>query len=86
MDGSQRINMIMPEVFSDAELGAIKTPTLLLIAEHEILYEPYSTLRTTMTRMPGLEGEIVLGAHHLAAMSKPDVVNARIVSFLQAEG
>ena len=85
MDGSQRINMIMPEVFSDAELGVIKAPTLLLIAEHEILYEPYSTLRTTMTRMPGLEGEIVLGAHHFAAMSKPDVVNARIVSFLQAD-
>ena len=37
-----------------------------------------------MTRMPGLEGEIVLGAHHLAAMSQPDVVNARIVDFLQA--
>jgi len=85
MDGSQRINMIMPEVFSDAELGAIKTPTLLLIAEHEVLYEPHSTLRTTMTRMPGLEGEIVLGAHHFAAMSQPDVVNARIVSFLQAD-
>ena len=33
----------------------------LLIAEHEILYEPHSTLRTPMTRMPGLEGEIVPG-------------------------
>jgi hypothetical protein len=35
--------------------------------------------------MPGLEGEIVLGAHHFAAMSQPEVVNARIVSFLQAD-
>lgn len=58
---------------------------LLLIAEHEILYEPHSTLRTAMTRMPGLEGEIVLGAHHLAAMAQPDAVNARIVDFLQAD-
>ena len=83
MDGSQRINMILPAVFSDAELGAIQAPTLLLIAEHEILYEPDSTLRTAMTRMPGLEGEIVPGAHHLAAMAQPDAVNARIVDFLK---
>jgi pimeloyl-ACP methyl ester carboxylesterase len=85
MDGSQRINMIMPAVLSDAEIGAIRAPTLLLIAEHEILYEPRSTLRTAMKRMPGLEGEIVPGAHHLAAMAQPDAVNARIVNFLQAE-
>jgi pimeloyl-ACP methyl ester carboxylesterase len=84
MDGSKRINMIPPPVFSDEELGAIRTPTLLLIAEHEILYEPKSTLESAMTRMPGLEGEVVPGAHHLAAMSQPDAVNARIVSFLQA--
>ncbi len=77
--------MIMPAVLSDAELGAIQAPTLLLIAEHEILYEPHSTLRTAMTRMPGLEGEIVLGAHHLAAMAQPDAVNARIAEFLQAD-
>jgi pimeloyl-ACP methyl ester carboxylesterase len=84
MDGSKRINMIMPAVLSDAELGAIQAPTLLLIAEHEILYEPHSTLRTAMTRMPGLEGEIVADAHHLAAMAQPDAVNARIVAFLRA--
>jgi pimeloyl-ACP methyl ester carboxylesterase len=85
MDGSKRINMIMPAVLSDAELRAIRAPTLLLIAEHEILYEPDSTLRSAMTRMPGLEGEIVPDAHHLAAMSQPDAVNARIVDFLQAD-
>jgi pimeloyl-ACP methyl ester carboxylesterase len=85
MDGSQRINIAMPAVLSDAELGAIRAPTLLLIAEHEILYEPHSTLRTAMTRMPGLEGGIVPGAHHLAAMSQPAAVNARIVDFLRAE-
>jgi pimeloyl-ACP methyl ester carboxylesterase len=85
LDGSKRINMIMPAVLSDAELSAIRAPTLLLIAEHEILYEPHATLRTAMTRMPGLEGEIVRGAHHLAAMAQPNAVSARIVDFLQAE-
>jgi pimeloyl-ACP methyl ester carboxylesterase len=83
MDGSKRMNLIMPVVLSDADLAAIQAPTLLLIAEHEILYEPQSTLRTAMMRMPGLEAEIVTGAHHLAAMARPDAVNARIVEFLQ---
>jgi pimeloyl-ACP methyl ester carboxylesterase len=85
MDGSQRVDMVMPAVLSDAELRAIRVPTLLLIAEHEILYEPNSTLRIAMTRMPGLKGTIVPGAHHLAAMSQPDAVNALIVDFLQAD-
>ena len=39
-----------------------------------------------MTRMPGLEAEIVPGAHHLAAMAQPDAVNARIVDFLLEDG
>jgi len=33
--------------------------------------------------MPGLEGEIVPNAHHIAAMAKPDEVNERIIQFLQ---
>jgi pimeloyl-ACP methyl ester carboxylesterase len=83
--GTLRINMIMPVVFSDAELGAIRAPTLLLIAEHEIIYEPHATLRRALERMPGLEAEIVPGAHHFAAMSRPDMMNARIVAFLEAD-
>jgi pimeloyl-ACP methyl ester carboxylesterase len=86
MDGSLRMdNMIMPAVFSEAELGAIQAPTLLLIAGHEILYDPDPTLRRAMERMPGLEGEVVADAHHLAAMAQPDAVNARIVAFLEAD-
>jgi hypothetical protein len=36
MDGSLRINTILPAVLPDADLRAIRAPTLLLIAEHEI--------------------------------------------------
>ena len=37
-------------------------------------------------RMPGLEGEIVKGADHVAAMAQPEAVNARILSFLESPG
>jgi hypothetical protein len=33
--------------------------------------------------MPALEARMIPGAHHIAAMAKPDEVNARIVEFLQ---
>ena len=82
VDGSARINMIMPAVFTRAELEAIRAPALLLIAELELLYDPQATLRLALERMPGLQGAIVPGAHHLAAMARPDDVNDRIIRFL----
>ena len=83
VDGSVRMNAIMPAVLSVAELREIRAPTLLLIAEQERLYDPQATLRLALERMPALEGAIVPAAHHLAAMSQPDDVNARIIAFLQ---
>lgn len=59
-------NMIWPSVFSRDELRTIKAPTLLLIAEYELLYDPNATVRLAQEHMPGLEAEIVPEAHHLA--------------------
>jgi hypothetical protein len=36
-------------------------------------------------RMPQLEGAIILGADHIAAMAKPEDVNARIIGFLRRD-
>jgi pimeloyl-ACP methyl ester carboxylesterase len=33
--------------------------------------------------MPTLEARIIPDAHHIAAMARPDEVNARIIEFLQ---
>ena len=78
-----RVNAAFPKEFSKAELGAIRTPTLLLIGDNELLYEPHATLMRAQDRMPTLQGEIISHAHHIAAMAQPDKVNARIVEFLQ---
>jgi pimeloyl-ACP methyl ester carboxylesterase len=83
LDGSVRMNAIMPVVFSDAELAAIRTPALLLIAGDELLYPPEATLRLALEKMPGLQGGIVPDAHHLAAMAQPDDVEGRIIQFLK---
>jgi pimeloyl-ACP methyl ester carboxylesterase len=75
--------IVRPRVFSRAELAAIRAPTLLLIGDKEVIYEPHATLRRALARMTGLEGAIVSGANHLPAMAQPDAVNARIIEFLQ---
>jgi pimeloyl-ACP methyl ester carboxylesterase len=84
MAESPEVSVINAPVFSGAELRAIRAPTLLLIGEHERLYEPHAALKLALGRMPGLEGAIVPNADHIAAMAQPDDVNERIIRFLQA--
>jgi pimeloyl-ACP methyl ester carboxylesterase len=83
MSEGAEVSVIPPTVFSTAQLRAVRAPTLLLIGEDERLYAPQATLKRAMARMPGLQGEIVPDADHIAAMAQPDDVNRRIIRFLQ---
>ena len=74
-------NTLWVRVFTDAELAAIRAPTLLLIGEHEQLYVP-ATLELAKRRMPGLSGAVIADAHHIAALAQPEDVNRRILEFL----
>ena len=82
-NGQMRPNAIFPTVFSAAELRKIRAPALLLLGDNELLYDPHEVLRRARERMPTLEARIIPDAHHIAAMAKPDEVDARIVEFLQ---
>jgi len=85
MAESPKVSIINAGVFSRSELRKIRAPTLLLIGDHERLYEPVETLALAQKRMPGLQGAIVPNADHIAAMAQPDDVNARITGFLRSE-
>jgi pimeloyl-ACP methyl ester carboxylesterase len=82
MTESARPNTISPTVFGKSELEAIDAAVLLLIGDRERLYDPRATIELAAERMPGLSGEIVPNAHHLAALAQPDDVNDRITRFL----
>jgi pimeloyl-ACP methyl ester carboxylesterase len=82
-NGQMRPNAIWPATISSAELRKIRAPTLLLLGDNELLYDPQEVLRRAQARMPTLEARIIPGAYHIAAMAKPDEVNARIIEFLQ---
>jgi pimeloyl-ACP methyl ester carboxylesterase len=75
-------NKIAPFVFSDEALRKIRTPVLLLIGDHEVIYKPEDAIRRATRLVPGLKAEIVPNANHLAEYTAPDAVNKRILDFL----
>jgi pimeloyl-ACP methyl ester carboxylesterase len=81
---SARPNLIHPVVFGARELRAVRAPALLLVGERELLYSPHKVLERARRHMPGIQTAIIPGAHHLAALARPDEVNARILAFLKA--
>jgi pimeloyl-ACP methyl ester carboxylesterase len=76
------VSVINPPVFSRRRLRSVRAPALLLIGDGETLYEPQAMLDLARARMPALQGAVVPGADHIAAMAQPDDVGARILAFL----
>jgi len=73
---------VFPTVYTDHELRRLHRPTLLLIGDHEVIYGPNQALDRARRLIPGIEAELVTGAGHLLIMEQPDVVNRRILAFL----
>ncbi|MGD6981011.1 alpha/beta fold hydrolase, partial [Citricoccus zhacaiensis] len=70
-----------PYVFTDDELKSVKVPILLLLGEHEVIYDPQSALHRASTLVPGIEAEIIKQAGHVLSMEQPQYVNERILRF-----
>lgn len=70
-----------PAVFSDEELRKIRTPVLLLIGDHEVIYKPEDVFRRATRLVSGLKAETVPNANHNAEYTAPDVVNGKILEF-----
>jgi pimeloyl-ACP methyl ester carboxylesterase len=71
-----------PTVFSDEELRKIRTPILLLIGDHEVIYKPEDAIRRATRLVAGLKAEILLNANHIAEYTAADLVNEKILNFL----
>jgi pimeloyl-ACP methyl ester carboxylesterase len=69
-------------VFSDAELRELRAPTLLLIGDHEIMYEPRRALERATQLLPNLRAELVPNAGHMLNSDQPAVVDERMLQFL----
>jgi pimeloyl-ACP methyl ester carboxylesterase len=74
---------VMPTVFSDDELRAMRVPTLLLIGDHEVISAPAAALARARRLMPDLEGELVPDCRHDMCISQSRIVDARVLDFLR---
>jgi pimeloyl-ACP methyl ester carboxylesterase len=71
-----------PSVFSDKELRKIRTPVLLLIGDHEVIYKPERAIKRAIRLIHGLKAEIIPNANHIAEYTAADLVNEKILNFL----
>ncbi|MCC6873912.1 MAG: alpha/beta hydrolase [Sandaracinaceae bacterium] len=76
--------MVAPSRLSDAQLGSIRVPTLLLIGEHETVGSPSSAMRRIRKVAPQIEAELVRGAGHDLPIAQPELVIRRVLAFLEA--
>lgn len=74
--------MYLPPVHTDAELRQLRPPTLLMMGEHEVIFDPQAVLNRAAALIPGLQTALVPGAGHALSFDQPELVNARILAFL----
>ena len=55
---------------------------LLLIGDHEVIYEPERVFSRATRLIAGLKAEMIPGANHNAEYTAADVVNEKILGFL----
>jgi pimeloyl-ACP methyl ester carboxylesterase len=77
--------LVPPAPFGDEELERMRVPTLLLIGEHESLYDPGAAIARAARLLPDLEADLVVGAGHGLAASHPEAVNERVLAHLSAQ-
>jgi pimeloyl-ACP methyl ester carboxylesterase len=76
-------NSFAPHVFRDEELRQIQAPVLLLIGDHEVIYQPDQVIRRGTRLVPNLKAVIVPNANHCAQYTAAEFVNHEILEFLK---
>ena len=73
-----------PTVFTDQELKQIDLPTLLLIGAAEKIYNANKAIERAQNLLPDLTANIIPNAGHLLILDQPEIINTRILKFLDA--
>jgi len=74
---------VYPPVYTDDELRQVKSPTLLMVGEDEIIYDPRAALARAASLIPNIQTQLIPGAGHALTLDRPELVNARLLEFLE---
>ncbi|MGV9423614.1 alpha/beta fold hydrolase [Streptomyces sp. NPDC003656] len=77
-----RMRRPAPLPLSDAELGSIRTPFYLVMGRRSLLVHPRRQAERVPGLIPGARAEIVAATGHVPQMDHPDLLNARMLSFM----
>jgi pimeloyl-ACP methyl ester carboxylesterase len=78
-----RIGMIVPPTeFPDVELRAVNVPTLLLIGDREVIYNPVRAIERACALLPQVQAELISGAGHDLPVTKFSMVDGKVLAFL----
>lgn len=78
-----RIRRPAPLPLSDGELGSIRTPFFLIMGKRSLLVHPKRQLERVPRLIPGARAEIVAATGHGPQIDHPDLVNARMLGFME---
>lgn len=76
---------IYPSEIPDAELAAIACPTLVMLGDREMIYDPMAAADRARRLLPDARVEVVPDVGHLLGMQRPDIINPRILDFLSSK-
>ena len=76
---------VMPVLFPEDRLRAMRVPTLLLIGDHEVVCDPVTALARARRFFPNVQGELVPQSSHEMCFSQRRIVDARVLEFLKGD-
>ncbi|MHA2238841.1 MAG: alpha/beta fold hydrolase [Candidatus Hodarchaeales archaeon] len=74
---------IFPTVYTDEELRSLRTKTLLLIGDKEVIYDPEKALDRAVNLISNVETHLIPNASHLLNIDQPKMINDSIIDFLE---
>lgn len=79
-------SFVLPTTYKDEELRSVRIPTLLLIGQQEALCDPAAAVERAKRLIPDITTELIPEAGHGMPVSHHEVVDRRILPFLQESG
>jgi len=73
---------IYPSSLPDDELAGIACPTLVLLGDREMIYDPTKAADRARALIPDCTVAVVPGVGHLLGLQRPDIVNPQLTAFV----
>jgi len=76
---------IGPHALPEEDIKKLKTPTLLLIGEQEVIYEADQTLKRAEELVGNIQTAIIPNCSHILIYEQTELVNSHILNFLSGD-